>query len=61
MQTAILVNFEKKKIVHTYSQPGKPLWEKYMKKGYIMVSMVNAFNATFTYDPQYKPKRKNRK
>lgn len=57
MQTAILVHFKKKKIVHTYSQPGRPLWEKYMKKGYKMVSMVSAFNATFTHDPQYKAKK----
>ena len=55
MQTAILVHFKKKKIVHTYSKPGRPLWEKYMKKGYKMVSMVSAFNATFKHDPQYKP------
>ena len=55
MQTAILVHFKKKKIVHTYSKPGRPLWEKYMKKGYKMVSMVSAFNASFKHDPQYKP------
>jgi len=53
----ILVNFRTKKVVHTFSRPGRPLFEKYRKENYENVGSFYGFNPGFTVAKRYNKNR----
>jgi hypothetical protein len=53
----ILVNFRTKKVVHTFSAPGRVLFEKYRKEGYEQVARFFGHNAGASIEPRYNKNR----
>lgn len=49
-----MVNFAKRKVVHTYSSPGKDLYEAYKKAGYQNVGQFYGFNSGVNVSKPYK-------
>lgn len=49
MTAEILVNFKKEKVVHTYSKPGRKLYDNYIANGYKRITHISGFNMSFTH------------
>ncbi len=49
MTAEILINFKEEKVVHTYSQPGRKLYDSYIANGYKRIIHIGGFNMAFIH------------
>ena len=49
MTAEILINFKKQKVVHTYSQPGRKLYDSYIADGYKRIVHISGFNMSIMH------------